>query len=220
MIHKGRQLYIDVVVQVAPDARQRMFHRDSQAVQILRRPYAREPEEFGAGDGARAENCLSLSAEFLHPTAAHGANADTAPLLDDQIERRRPCPDREIWPPPRRLQIGVRRAMAKTVFLGRLGEPHAVGDSDRIVRRRRDPLANKGVHDIGASAVRVFKSPHPERSLAPSRRVGWPRPVLHATKIGEHVVPAPSGISGVDPAGVISRQAAAIDHAVDGGGAA
>jgi hypothetical protein len=134
---------------------------------------------------------------------------------DQQIQRVGTGENSQVRPMTGRPQIGPRRAVPPAGVLGRLRQTDPLGYTDIVILDPRHATRDQRRHDGAARGIGFLETANPHRPIGATRRMRRPRPALGAPEIGQHVVPAPAGIAGGDPARVIRRQATAIDHAID-----
>ncbi len=111
---------VEMVLQIAADARQIGDDGQAESAQIVGRADPRQKQELWRVDRAGGDNDFTLGSGDRRRVADGVFDADRAIFLEDDAQRQSAGHDRQIGPPHRRPQIGARRAHSPPVLLRHL----------------------------------------------------------------------------------------------------
>ncbi len=212
---------VEVILQVAADARQSVLDGNAMALQLLRRADARQQQELRRLEGAGREDDGAAGGDGLFGAAAAADDAGGAPARQRHPQGARAGGDLEVGPLAQvGRQIGARRAPALALLLRHLIEADALlGRTVEITVARQLQLVagfEKGVVDrVGADEIGDI-----ERAVAAVQRAAEALVALRALEVGEHVGERPAGGAERRPVVVVAGVAADVDHGIHAGRAA
>ncbi len=194
-----------------------MHHGQAQRLQVVLRADARELQQPGRVDRARADDDLAPRAHRCGiplRAAARVLHARGACTLEHDARRLRMGAHCQIgW---RRAQVAARRALAPAAVDGALEVAHAGLGVAVVVGVARQALL-LGAGDEGlADRMRPVdgRDRHPTRRATPCA-VGRAQPALVAPEVGQHFGEGPARVAQGGPAVVVLGLAAVVDQAVD-----
>ena len=193
-----------------------MRHLHAERAQFLGRPDAGEQQKLRRVDGAAGEQNLPFGAGNVPLALSHILDADGAAVLDHDAGRLRLGQDGEIFARRGRMQIGGRRAPARTAFLRHLKQ--AAAELDRAVEIRIERQAGllRRFDEGVAQRVGVGTLGNVERPVGAVEFIVQALVALGFLEVGQNVGIAPARITELPPMIVVGRLAAHIDHGVDG----
>ena len=209
------QAHLQVVLEVAADAREFVHQRDAEILEQAARADAGELQELGRADGAARQDDLAPRRHIGRPALAAELDAECAAPVEADARRLGVGEDGQVRPTHDRAQEGFRCVPAHAALLVDVEVAAAlvvaavevVGPGDADLGRGRP----EGLEDLPAQA-HVLDPPLAARAVG---LVGALVEVLGAGEGGQHVVPAPAGVAELAPVVVVARLAAHVDHAVD-----
>ena len=164
-----------MLLQVAPDARAVVQHRDPVILEMRRRPDPAQHQQVRRIVGPARDDHLAPRADHLRRAAVVDLDPDAALALEHQLADQHPRTHVEVPPPDRRLEIGRRRADPAAVAVDRLlAARETLGAYRRQGPRwsrtrppRPSPSSRRAAGTANRSAARA--PARPRRGTAPRR---------------------------------------------------
>jgi hypothetical protein len=204
-----------MVLQVAPDLRRIMYHRDAVLVKMIRRPDARQHQQLRRVDRAAAEDHFTLCPDRFAHTLADDLDALCPAALDDDPRRDRLRQQVEIAAPPPRLSESHCHAGAAAVCdVGVDPAKTLDGISVEIVDDRASRLTGSCEERIADQQIDTRLLDR-HRAVGAMPLAGTAAVALGFLEVGQHLVERPSLAAALGPLLVFERVAAQVQHAVD-----
>ena len=176
---------------------------------------ARDFEQLGRFHRARAQDDRARRARDLDLSAALELDADRASAIEQHALHLRAGAQREVRPPPHRIEVGVRRAHAPAVLLRDLVVADTVLARAVVVRVARVAAFNARGDERVDQFVALAHVGDVERAVAAAQQVRAAREALSLPEVGQHLVPRPAAVAAPLPTVVVERLAAHLQHAID-----
>src|SRR5262249_55011846 len=198
------QAHLQVILQVLPDTARIEHHRDAVALQVSRRPDARQHENVRRSNGARRQDDLAAAAGAAHHAVLAPAQADRAAA----VELHRLDQATELQPEVRPTQDGLEEAAR--------GRPAPAALLAHVILRRALVVAGIELVDRGDSSLggRLAEGVEngklhalPLDPALAAGRVHGARPqamILVPLEERQHVIPAPAGKAKLAPEIVVA----------------
>ena len=183
---------LQMVLQIAPDARPVEHGFDPERRQPFRRPDAGAVQHLDRSDRAGAQDHFAFGARLDHFAALHEAHADGAAVLDDQAVDQHVLFQPQIGAVQYRLQEAARRRPAAAALLV------DVEIADALIVAGVEIGDAPDTHLFGGVADRVEDRPGQPRRLDPPAAAGAvvlalaQKMILQPAERGQHVVVAPA----------------------------
>ena len=196
---------LQMVLQVAADARRVADHGDAVLGQPVARPDAGELQDLRRADGACRQDDLALGARLDEPAALAEPDADGAPAFDDHLLDQHAGLQAQVGPAEHGLQEGARRGPANAALLVDVEVADAGVVAGVEVGRLGDAHLDRG---LGHGVQHV---PLHARLLDPPFAAGAmmlgiaEEMIVEPLEDGPHIVPAPAGQAELAPVIVVLR---------------